>query len=70
MEYYYNELEKLRAYMDYWIKEQGYHLPMSFDDFCNKPNDPWTGTTKLYEWCWKFPKYTHIRLGSQVVSKT
>ena len=65
MEKHYKQLDKLSIYMHYWItnrvlQEIAVTYPiMSFEDFCNKPHDPWTGETKLNEWEWKFP---HINL--------
>jgi hypothetical protein len=58
-EYLYQKaLDNLRIYMHYYIIAIAHpcYSPMTFEDFCWKPHDPWTGQTKLQEWSWKFKK--------------
>ena len=62
MDKYYRQLDRLELYMHYFIIARAGELAyntypaMSIEDFYNKPCDPWTGTTKAYEWQWKFKK--------------
>ena len=58
-----NRLNNLSIYIHYIIIQsyltkscnRQFYEVLSFEDFCNKPCDPQTSTTKLYEWNWKFP---------------
>ena len=57
------QIAKIRIYLHYKLTQSALRIEMgrkgypvlTFEEFCNKPIDPWTGTTKLYEWKWKFP---------------
>lgn len=57
---YEKDLYKLEVYMHYFVTSRSLELAygtyptLSYEEFFTKPIDPWTGTTKYYEWCWKF----------------